>query len=438
MKRVLLAVAAATTLAGAAATRYLAYTEARGEGYPLHQAQLYAQRDLEDIPAMRRHGWDIWAAITRSDGAGTPAFLTWYQPDELFAETEPKIQRQFRPSFNHPKKKTLGLGDAILSFNTYNHPLMQHVRNLGLHRRANLKAMVGVTPKVENFPRTAIMVKTVWWPVRGDAPSAFPVWDEQPTRPLEWGRGIADKVKRGSYADRTPQAQAVLASHELHGNDFETFRRVVALNPSEQDSGSSEVTFYDPEDLDLEKRTQRTGRNVPLSRMFSFKLVEPAMLTDLQKLPDLEDITTRHWGRPLQLGDSLALVAAHVSTRETDDWVWTTYWWHDRPDEGPGSDRSSNVNGVWRNYKMRVTYSADGPREADGTPPIIYNPYLEAGFSDGPRSNCVSCHQRAVILPSGGMGPVFPVPTGRLPDKDPFFKDKLQLDFVWSLATRSR
>jgi hypothetical protein len=438
VKLLLLPLAGAATLTAATAVGSFTYSEARGDGYPRHQAELYAQRDREDLPAMRRHGWDIWAAITVSNGSGMPAFLTWYQPDELFAEEEPPAARHFRPSFNHPKKKTLGLGDAILSFNTYNRPLLQHVRNLGLHKRANLKAMVGVTPKVENFPRTAIMVKTVWWPVRGDAPSAFPVWDEEPTRPVEWGRGIAEKVKRGSYADRTPAAQALLASHELHGNDFETFRRVVALCPSGQSTGKSEVTFYDPEDLNLQRRARRVGRNVPLSSLFSFKLQDPAMIADLQRLPDLEDITTKHWGRPLQLGDSLALVAAHVSTRETDDWVWTTYWWHDEPDQGTGSDRSSNVRGVWRNYKMRVTYSAERPREADGTPPIVYNPYLEAGFSDGPRSNCVSCHQRAVVLPSGGMGPVFPVPTGRLPDADPFFRDKLQLDFVWSLATRSR
>ncbi|HRC76481.1 MAG TPA: hypothetical protein PLO33_12465, partial [Kouleothrix sp.] len=28
-------------------------------------------------------------------------------------------------------------------------------------------------------------------------------------------------------------------------------------------------------------------------------------------------------------GDSLALVAVHVATREVADWIWATAWWHD-------------------------------------------------------------------------------------------------------------
>jgi hypothetical protein len=417
--------------------RPLVYTEAQGEGYPLAQAELEKQRDTDNVQAMRRHGWDVWAAMTRSSVGDLPAFLTWYQADELFSLTDPPKQRHFRPSFNHPAKKTLGLGDAILSFNTYNQPLFDHVRKLGYHRRDQLKSMVGKTPKVVNFPDRAIMVKTVWWPVRGDGPTAFPVWDEFPTRPVLWGRGIADKVKRGDFRDRTPEAQAALASHELHGNDFETFARVVAIQPDGTADGHSPVRFYDPDDLELQRRTERSGRNVALDRFYHLRLDDPKLVAELNSLPDLPSITQQHWGRPLRVGDYLAFVAAHVSTRELDDWVWTTYWWHDEPNRGPGADRTANVQGVWRHYKMRVAYNAQVPREPDGSHPIVYNPYLEAGFSDGPRSNCVSCHQRAVVTASGAMGPVFPVPTGHLNQRDPFFQDKLQLDFVWSLATRS-
>ena len=31
----------------------------------------------------------------------------------------------------------------------------------------------------------------------------------------------------------------------------------------------------------------------------------------------------------------LVLLAVHVTTKEIPDWVWATFWWHDRPDTGP-------------------------------------------------------------------------------------------------------
>jgi len=426
--------------AGAWATLSLQYLEASGPGYPLTQEQLYAQRDQEDTVAMRRHGWDIWAAITRSDHQGFPAFLTWYQVNEVFQDATLQQPRQFRPTFNHPVQKTLGLGDAILSFNTYNQPMFDHIRKHRYQRRDTLKAMVGREPKVKNFPDTAIMVKTVWWPVRRDGLTAFPVWDDQPQRPVEWGRGIADRVKRGDFPQLTAEAQAELTSHELHGNDFETFNRLVAIDPSSPlpVGPSPNLPFFDLKDLSFSLRTPRPTQRVALNDFFHFTLTDPKQVDDLNTLPDLADLTVRNWGRPLQKGDHLALIAAHVSTRETDDWVWATYWWHDKPGGVAGSDRLDSVQGLWRHFRMRVAYHGEIPREPDGAPAIAYNPYLEAGFSEGPRSNCVSCHQRAVLLPSGKMGPVFPLPKGQLQPDDDYFQGKLQLDLVWSLGTRTQ
>jgi hypothetical protein len=414
------------------------YEEAEGPGYPEKKEALLEQRDRLDMPAMRVHGWDLWAAITHETESGFPAFLTWYQVDEVFGQKELSPNRSFSPSFNHPVQKTLGLGDAILSFNTYNQPMYDHIRENGYNDRDTLNSMVGKVEKVEDFPDPSIMVKTVWWPVRADGLTALAVWDDEPLRPVEWGRGVATRVKRGEFDDRTKRARKSLASHELDGNDFETFKRVVAIEPSASGIAEGEVTFFDVDDLTFEKRVHRVGRRVPLDRFFSFKLEDPKLVKKLNSLPDMEDITTMNWGRPLQLGDYLVMVAAHVSTREIDDWVWATYWWHDRPNDGMGADRLDSIKGVWRDYRMRVAYHGVIPREPDGSPNIAYNPYLEAGFSEGVKSNCVSCHQRAVITSDGKMGEVFPLAKGQLDDDDPFFKDKLQLDFVWSLATRTK
>lgn len=128
----------------------------------------------------------------------------------------------------------------------------------------------------------------------------------------------------------------------------------------------------------------------------------------------------------LQRGDHLALVAAHVTTKEIPDWTWQTYWWHDAPDRGPfGEDRPALIRGAAAHYLMDVTYSADRP---------CFNPWLEARFPDGQASNCVTCHQRAVV----GAADYLPVTRGRLRDDDPYFQGHLQTDFLWSVAFEAR
>ena len=428
---------ALTILAGSALSSFT-YTEAEGPGYPSSRAALESQLALQDVPAIRSHGWEVWRAVTREADSGFPAFLTWYQADELFSDKPLSPDRTYRPSFNHPLQKTLGLGDAILSFNTYNQAMYDHIRGNGYQQKSTLRELASGESKVKDFPDESIMVKTVWWPVRSDGLTAFPVWDREPTRPIEWGRGIATRVERGEFDHHTADAREALRKSELHGNDFETFKRVVAVEPVESGLTSAKVLFFDPDDLTFEKRIEREAKRVPLDSFFHLKLESEDQVSKLNKLPDIDDITTMNWGRPLQVGDYLVLVAAHVSTREINDWVWATYWWHDQPDHDAGADRPGDIAGAWQHFKMNVAYHGEFPREPDGSPGIAYNPYLESGFSYGVQSNCVSCHQRAVLTKDGEMGEVFPLTRGQLAEDDAFFEDKLQLDFVWSLATRTK
>jgi hypothetical protein len=254
------------------------YLEAEGQGYPLSQSELYRQRDTRDRPAMRAHGWDIWAAMTRSGSDGVPAFLTWYEVQDIFPVESPGA---IRPLFNHPLQKTLGLGDAILSYNTYNASMRDHILAFDYQDRANLNGLAAKAKAVENFPDMAIMTKTVWWPVRSDGLSALPVWDENPTRDPRWGRGVAQKVARGDFPELTDSARASLASHELHGNDFETFARVVAVDPNPKPStGEREVRFFDPKSLDFEVRTERMGRLVPLQDLYHQRLEDEALVLE--------------------------------------------------------------------------------------------------------------------------------------------------------------
>src|SRR5262249_10913787 len=107
--------------------------------------------------------------------------------------------------------------------------------------------------------------------------------------------------------------------------------------------------------------------------------------------------------RPLQAGDYVVFAGGHLTTKEIDDWVWATFWWHDRPNNGPfASDRPDSVKGVWRNYLMNASFDSITPRESDNGPHVTFNPWIEARFQDGVEgfgsglvSNCMNCHNRA-------------------------------------------
>jgi hypothetical protein len=177
---------------------------------------------------------------------------------------------------------------------------------------------------------------------------------------------------------------------------------------------------------------------VSLQQFFHVQINDRYTVDLINNLPLTDQITTRFWKRPFRIGDYVALVAAHVTTRETPDWVWATFWWHDQPDAPPfGADRPKPIHDVWRQYPMRVAYHGDIPREPDGSPHIAFNPYVEASFSFGLQSNCVVCHQRAVIGPDG-PGAVLPVRRGHLSRQDPLYAGKVRLDFLWSLAFEAR
>jgi hypothetical protein len=125
-------------------------------------------------------------------------------------------------------------------------------------------------------------------------------------------------------------------------------------------------------------------------------------------------------------GDFVALVAAHVTTKEIPDWTWQTYWWHDHPDDGRfAAGRPVELRGAAANYLMDATYSTDVP---------CFNPWLEARFPDGLESNCVTCHQRAVV----GAADYLPVTRGRLRSDDSYFHGHVATDFLWSVAFEAR
>jgi len=389
---------------------------------------------------MRRHAWEDWAAFTARTSSDLPVMLTWYQNREIFGDGTIDSPRTLLPQFLTGPQDSLGEGNPPISFNVYDKTYRAHVRAQGYQWRDTLKALVGRQPVVSDFPESAVAIKTVWWPVRHDGLTAFPVWDDTPTRSTDWGNGIGLLVDEGYFGNLTLAQKAELKSHEKHGNEWGTFQRVVAIDPSRDSVPRGEtasVPFFDTSDLSLQMDTNRTANVVPLAKFLHVKLNDAATVEKLNE-GLAGQMAQRFWGRAITEDDYLALVAVHVTTREAPDWVWVTLWWHDQPDAAPyGNDRPPAVLFPFDQFRMEVAQSGDVPVASDGGPNITFNPYLEGGFALGVQSNCIGCHQRAVWTASG-FGEVYPVHRGSISPNDPFFAGKLQTHLLWSLVFRPR
>ncbi|MCB9342898.1 MAG: hypothetical protein R3A50_16925 [Saprospiraceae bacterium] len=161
-------------------------------------------------------------------------------------------------------------------------------------------------------------------------------------------------------------------------------------------------------------------------------------------------------------GDLALLVAMHVATKEISNWVWQTFFWSHNADN-PASPsnavaaglRPSELQGAASHYAVSIAYSMTVPNQPitggtnSGMKPVIgYNPYLEPSLGqingDGPgqfpnklnpafkwgvQSNCMSCHALAAYPDNGDVYSA----DQYISLDDPYYMDKVQLDFAWSI-----
>ncbi|HEV2818737.1 MAG TPA: hypothetical protein VGW40_16125 [Allosphingosinicella sp.] len=339
------------------------------------QAQLRL-RDGEDVAAMRRHAWRVLADVTRPGRDGAPAWLGWAPIARTFGGAGASPARPFR-RIDIAETPGIALlqasGAPLLSLVLFNDPAYRHIRGERLYSRARLDAINA------GFGAAAPLAARTIAPFPREAMAVKTVWAVvHPDRP-------------------TPISVWDGAGDAPDGNRPARWPRTVLVGPGA----------------------------TPLDHFFHLPIAADELATVRAIDPE---------ARP---GDHLVLLAMHLTTREIPDWIWTTYWWHDRPDVGPfAADRPPAVAGAWRHYLMDVAYSAATPPEADGTANIAFNPYLET-FAAGTRSNCMACHQGAVWAP-GGAAPFLPVTRGPRAPGDPRFARGTRLDFMWSIATEAR
>jgi hypothetical protein len=277
----------------------------------------------------------------------------------------------------------------------FNKPGHDHIRSQALFRQATLNSVnsgwpAGTPParrEIQAFPRDAVSLKLVWAVVYATRPTPIRVWDNMPSQPVS------------------------------QSNPEESWPRVVIV-----DASRTQIPAGETRDVTVGGRPFPGSRVVAVNRFYNFRI-------SAAELPAVQGIDPQ-----ARIGDYAVLVAMHMTTKEIPDWVWGTFWWHDQPDNGPfAADRPAAVTGAWRNYLMDVAYSMETPREYDGTPDSVYNPYLEARFPNGLASNCMTCHQQAVWTANGAPS-FLPITRGPRPPDDPLFRTGTRLDFLWSVA----
>jgi len=403
-----------------------------------------------DTVRLRRHAWTVFAGMTLTDAQSPlPVFLNWRTKQDLIrkpnaapvgtrdaffgmeAPTQLPLVADLKEvlknldaaqlEFVNKASPKAHIAEPLISKVLFNEDLYQHVRKLKTVDAAgnpipvtdstghiDPAAFCALKKQVEGhsssvadleipaFPSTAIAVKTAWWPVKAKGLTAVPVWDPESNSPA-------------------PNGNSPTAVFPMAG----LWSRWVAVDPG---SYSSKPYERVPDHLG---RTQEV-RVVPLSNYFYLTITTQEQADRVRDIvPDLPAPT---------VGDYVVLVGLHFTTKEIPDWIWATFWWHDRPDVGPyAGQRPSLVLSPWRNYLMSVSYSMTEPREPDGSPHIAFNPYLEGPLAGGITSNCMTCHRRAV-WPAKQADRGF---TSRTPVSaaDPLFSGRMKLDFIWSLSS---
>jgi hypothetical protein len=380
-----------------------------GGTIPWLEADLVAARDYQDRAAIRRHGWDVLASVTRlydsSRPDGAAEWEMWHSRSETFraepggCTTDSPLHGQDLPGAIASQRSGREPVRRILTVTVlYNDDACGHIRRLGLYQPASIESLLNKlaaldAPNYERdippFPRSSVVIKANWRRIpRGGG--FIPVWLP----------GISSP-QRVSVRVSSPREPCLLSTWD-------------AAQPI----------------------PTSCFRGIPVTR-------------------------GNHETFPQQTvddGDVYVLVGLHIITKELPEWTWSTFWWSPRPNDGPfaeGRPGASVLHGVWRNYVMDTTLSMDTPSEpaaqagqsdaADDCAPgtgqqfarACFNPYLEGrNLNEAKLSNCMNCHVHATYPP---MSTDFraTVEQGYIDPNAPCFKGRIRLDYLWSLVPKT-
>ena len=393
------------------------------------EAHLLGLLEKRDFAALRAHAWQVFAGITSPAPGGYAVWESWYSSDTVYAGPEgaaPETLSDRRAAIHGARQLGFGLtgapepdpGESVAANVMFNQEIRDHIWTNQLYKPDTLDLInaefdANKTPlldrSIQQFPYQAIALKTIWSVVSSEGLTVLPVWD-----------GDLD----------LPQVKV----SPPYPSDVWT--RCVAISP---DPGYAQPTAQV-----TCNRQPLEATVVGLDGFYHFQITQAELdaVTEAVRPGPVDGTPSK-----IKVGDYAILLGIHFTTREIPNWVWATAWWHDQPNGAPyGLGRPDNVTGVWRNYRMNSGYSREVPVAIDGGPATVWNPYIEGKYPDGMRSNCMSCHVRAVyprlepVIDGFDMCGALPVLRGdaSLPLNDPVLATRTRLEFLWSILLDTR
>lgn len=413
-----------------------------------------------DMANVYLHGWGLWTALNTPSGqsvygiANAPVYLTWVTRQELVAMAQQgnsaklksvgprKLQMgevtQLSKFGIHsmqvkPKRKAAQPGAPSPDFDTletvtYDPVSGQTINDRGYFKLSTIKAVYDAKqPEIEAFPVNAVVVKPVYKVITKDKlyQNRYYVMAAWPGTP-----DVTPAIEANGYPEQSWKAGCVYVDT--------------------QNSGASQASG-----VDASCSGPTAASTYGLGDFVNFKLnADNAALFDLGNK------------QKLVAGDTLLLMAMHVSTREMTEWTWQTFFWTPNPKAPPlpsstavAGAMPAQLTGPAAHYAGSFAYSMVTPNQpisggqSVGQPVVGYNPYLEAGFPKstfgifrpivdgtaswtgtvGVQTNCMTCHALAAVAFTKTANPTYGTDfyIGR---DDPYFNGTVQTEFLWSIA----
>lgn len=312
-------------------------------------------------------------------------------------------------------------GDIMVAAVSYSPFALQSITGQNLYNAQALNKLLPQQPTSSStnitrpMDKYSIVLKVMLWPVSSTGVTALPYWNWNANPP-------------GSSSD-----------NQYAGYEMQRFwTQAVAISSAPNPGGTQTATFLygvlDPTGArPLGPNTYPNAQVVGLNRFYS----KTYSASDLGALAPCDQAildASAYWAynRGFQDGDSLAMVAMHIMTKEQTDWTFQSAWWHpdalncnggrfctDQPASVPGGDT------LYKNYNMSTTYGQlqqSGNANYYAPPdtkqpaqvwPVAYNPYIELAASHPITTNCMNCHHRAAWPPNINLFPTQKPDEGR-------------------------
>ena len=442
-----------------------------GFDWPANPKGIEAGIARSDWPALRKHAWNLWAGINTSGADGKPLWWSWPTSTAAFLDpnaapasapapvvklkhrgvTSASLQRKSpvypAPVVDGEACKTgapgpdpapmpdgaqfQSNGDIMIAGVIYNREAYDWIRSQSLYKAGTLMTQLkGGAKEIAPFPANAIVLKHMYWPARGDGPTALPVWH-------------AEKypAKSDSYIGYEYWQDAVAIDVSGKPVPKNSYVEVEYLHHIMQHDGTTPLGV-----------ARRKARRVSINDFYHHRIDA----SELKRMSaDDRNILNASacwlYNRPFKEGDYLVSVAMHLITKEVPNWALQSFWWSDRPDQGAfAADRPAiserKAPGPWRHYLLTLDY---GIESKPGMLPVAFNPYIELAAGHPIETSCRNCHTCAAW--PRGFPPLSPPMTpsaayqtkndpGRLVDLQPnnaIFKQLMRLDFQWAVSDRA-